>query len=86
MFFPFGYLLHALHKCLLALDQVSIEHWSCLTIFGTSTGWSKMERPGEAEIARSHLFCGLFGLLGFYVTGMGCRPMGLPMFRPFCNV
>jgi hypothetical protein len=24
------------------------------------------------------------GFLGFrvYVTGMGCRPMGLPMFRP----
>jgi hypothetical protein len=21
-----------------------------------------------------------------YVTGMGCRPMGLPMFRHFCNV
>jgi hypothetical protein len=21
-----------------------------------------------------------------YVMGMGCRPMGLPMFRPFCNV
>jgi hypothetical protein len=21
-----------------------------------------------------------------YVTGMGCQPMGLPMFRPFCNV
>jgi hypothetical protein len=25
-----------------------------------------------------------FGIFGFrvYVTGMGCRPMGLPMFRP----
>jgi hypothetical protein len=25
------------------------------------------------------------GFLGFrvYVMGMGCRPMGLPMFRPF---
>jgi hypothetical protein len=20
-----------------------------------------------------------------YVMGMGCRPMGLPMFRPFCK-
>jgi hypothetical protein len=27
-------------------------------------------------------------LLGFweYVTGMGCRPMGLPMFRPILYV
>jgi hypothetical protein len=29
------------------------------------TGWSNMERPGEAEIMRSHPFCGLFGILGF---------------------
>jgi hypothetical protein len=50
---------------LLALDQVLRKHWSCLTIFGTSTGWSKMEHPGGAEIAGSHLFCGIFGLLGF---------------------
>jgi hypothetical protein len=21
-----------------------------------------------------------------HVMGMGCQPMGLPMFRPFCNV
>jgi hypothetical protein len=49
----------------LSLDQVLREHWSCLNIFGNSTGWSKMERPGEAEIMESHLFCGIFGLLGF---------------------
>jgi hypothetical protein len=46
---------------LLALDQVLREPWSCLTIFGTSTGWSKTERPSEAEIAGSHPFCGIFG-------------------------
>jgi hypothetical protein len=54
---------------LLALDQVLRKHWSCLTIFGTSIGWSKMECPSGAEIAGSHLFCGLVdptkGLLGF---------------------
>jgi hypothetical protein len=53
----------------LALDQVLRKHWSCLTTFGTSTGWSKMECPGGAEIAGSHLFCRLVdptkGLLGF---------------------
>jgi hypothetical protein len=67
---------------LLALDQVLRKHWSCLTIFGTSTGWSKMEHPGEAEIVGSRPFCGIFGAFRVYVTGMGCRPMGLPMLRP----
>jgi hypothetical protein len=50
---------------LLALDKVLRKRWSCLTIFGTSIGWSKMEHPGEVEIAGSRLFCGIFGLLGF---------------------
>jgi hypothetical protein len=50
---------------LLALDQVLWKRWSCLTIFGTLTGWSKMECPGEVEIAGSRPFCGIFGLLGF---------------------
>jgi hypothetical protein len=26
------------------------EPWSCLTIFGTSTGWSKMKFPGKEKI------------------------------------
>jgi hypothetical protein len=38
------------------------------------------EAAGEAEIAGSCPFCGIFGLRVF-VTGMGCQPMGLPMFR-----
>jgi hypothetical protein len=50
---------------MLALDQVLRKHWSCLTIFGTSTGWSKMEHLGGAKIVGSHLFCGLLGILGF---------------------
>jgi hypothetical protein len=45
-----------------------------------------MERPGEAEIAGSHPFLWDFWVVRVYVTGMGCQPMGLPMFRPFCNV
>jgi hypothetical protein len=45
---------------LLALDQVLRKHWSCtLTIFGTLTGWLKMERPSKAKIAGSRLFCGI---------------------------
>jgi hypothetical protein len=48
-----------------SIDQVLKEHWSCLTISGTSTGWLKMERPGEVEITGSHLFCRIFGILGF---------------------
>jgi hypothetical protein len=36
----------------------------------------------EAEIAGSRpLFREVFGFR-VYVMGMGCRPMGLPMFRP----
>jgi hypothetical protein len=53
----------------LDLDRVLRKPWSCLTTFGTSTSWSKMECPGEAEIVGSHSFCGLVdpakGLLGF---------------------
>jgi hypothetical protein len=53
---------------LLALDQVLRKHWSCLTIFGTSRGSSKMEHPGGVEIAGSHSFVGLWTqqrVLGF---------------------
>jgi hypothetical protein len=51
--------MRAIPPCgfMLALDQVLRKHWSCLTTFGTLTGWSKMEHPGEVEIAGSHLFC-----------------------------
>jgi hypothetical protein len=48
-----------------------------------------MERPGGAKIAGSQSFCGLvYPGKGFraYVMGMGCRPMGSTMIRPFCNV
>jgi hypothetical protein len=42
-----------------------------------------MERLGEANIAGYRPFYGIFGAFKVYVTGMGCQPMGLPMFRPF---
>jgi hypothetical protein len=71
---------------MLALDQVLRKRWSCLTIFGTSTSWSKTKHPGEAEITGSRPFLQAFWVVRVYVTGMGCQPMGLPMFRPFCNV
>jgi hypothetical protein len=37
-------------------------------------------RSGDHGI--SPLLCGFLGFR-VYVTGMGCRPMGLPMLRPF---
>jgi hypothetical protein len=58
------------------------EPLSCLAIFGTSIGWSKMECPGEAEITGSRPLLRVFWGIRVYVTGMGCRPMDLPMFRP----
>jgi hypothetical protein len=51
------------------LGQVSRKNWSCLTTFGNSTGWSKMEHQGRVEITGYHFFCSLVdrakGLLGF---------------------
>jgi hypothetical protein len=56
-------------RVVLALDQVLRKYWSCLNTFGTSTDWSKMERPCRDEITGSHSFFGLVdpvkGLLGF---------------------
>jgi hypothetical protein len=36
---------------------------------------------GEAEIVGYRPLFRELVCLGFYITGMGCRPMGLPMFR-----
>jgi hypothetical protein len=53
-----------------------------LTYFGTSTTCRRRSasRSGDHGI--------LAPFLGFweYVMGMGCQPMGLPMFRPILNV
>jgi hypothetical protein len=53
----------------LALDQVLRKPWSGLDHFWTSTGWSKMERPGGAEIVDLTYFAGYVdptrGSLGF---------------------
>jgi hypothetical protein len=70
----------------LALDQVLWKRWSCLTNLWEFDRLVEDGAPGEAEIAGSRPL--LWGLFGFrvYVMGMGCRPMGLPMLRPFCNV
>jgi hypothetical protein len=40
-------------------------------------------RSGDRGIS---LILRAFWAFRVYVTGMGCRPMVLPMFRPFCNV
>jgi hypothetical protein len=42
---------------MLALNQVR-KPWLVLTNFLTSIGWSKMEHPGEAEIADLTCFVG----------------------------
>jgi hypothetical protein len=57
------------------------ETWSCLTVFGTLTGWSKMKCQAKRRSRDLAPFSGIFGFR-VYVTGIGCRPMGLPMFRP----
>jgi hypothetical protein len=60
---------------MLALDQVLWKCWSCLTNFGTSTGWLKAERKAKWRSRDLVTFCGPFWVR-VYVTGMGCRPMG----------
>jgi hypothetical protein len=68
-------------NALLALDQVLSNTWSYLTVFGLRQP-VKDGAPGEVDITGSR---STFGpLLGFWVNvmGKGCRPMGLPTFRP----
>jgi hypothetical protein len=40
-----------------------------------------VERKAKRRSRDLAPFLGIFGFR-VYVTGMGCRPMGLPMFRP----
>jgi hypothetical protein len=64
---------------LLALDQVLRKHWSCLTTFGTSTGWSKMEHPGGARSWDLTCFVGLWTqqrVFRVYVMGYGMSAHG----------
>jgi hypothetical protein len=46
---------------------------------------SKAEHKSKRRSWDLSPFLGIFGFWA-YVTGMGMWPMGLPMFRPFCNV
>jgi hypothetical protein len=66
---------------MLALDQVLGDPWLSLTYFGTSTACRRRipRRSKDREISAP--FWVLFEIWD-YVTGMGCRPMGLLMFRP----
>jgi hypothetical protein len=66
---------------LLALDQVLGDPWSSLTYFGTSTACRRRSARRSRYRGISAPFWVLFGIWD-YVMGMGCRPMGLPMFRP----
>jgi hypothetical protein len=81
----------ALYKSYLYSGRIHVpqpsfgEPWSHLTIFGTSTGWLKTKCQAKWRSRDLAPFCELFGFR-VYVTSMGCRPMGLPMFRPICNV
>jgi hypothetical protein len=65
----------------LALDQVLGDPWSSLTYFGTSTTCQRWSARRSKYRGISTPFWVLFGIWE-YVMGMGCRPMGLPMFRP----
>jgi hypothetical protein len=60
----------------LALDQVLWKRWSCMTNFGTLTGWSKTKRQAKRRLQDPAPFCDLFGFM-VYVMGMGCQSMGL---------
>jgi hypothetical protein len=67
---------------LLALDQV-LKILGQVFILG-------LRQPVEGRAQVEVKIVGsqpLFRDFGFwaYVTGMGCRPVGLPMFRPFCK-
>ena len=70
---------------LLALDQVLGNTWSCSTIFGTLTTIEGGAPYGENIMGSWPTFWSIFGFWE-YVTGMGCQPMGLAMFRPILNV
>jgi hypothetical protein len=65
-----------------SLDQVLRNTWSYLTVFGLR----QLVKDGvqrEAEIVEARpIFLGPFWVLGYNVMGIGCWPMGLPMFRP----
>jgi len=47
---------------------------------------SKEEQKSKRRSRDLDPLLGLFLGFGEYVMRMGCQPMGLPMFRPFCNV
>jgi hypothetical protein len=53
----------------------------CLTYFGTSTTYRRQITRRSRDRGISAPFWVIFGIWE-YVMGMGCRPMGLPMFRP----
>ena len=60
------------------------KFWRTLVMFDHFWDFERLvedEVLGEAEITGSHPFLWDFGFR-VYVTGMGCRPMGLPMIRP----
>jgi hypothetical protein len=54
-------------------------------ILGTLTGCRRQNARRSRDHGISTPFRALFGIQD-YLMGIGCRPMGLPMFRPICNV
>jgi hypothetical protein len=66
----------------LALDQVLENLGRMFDHFWDFDMLVEDEHPGEVEIMRSRPLLRDFCGIRVYVTGMGCRPMGLPMFRP----
>jgi hypothetical protein len=61
------------------------KFWRTLVMFDHFLGLRQAGRRRSTQAKRrSRDLAPLYGIFGFrvYVTGMGCRPMGLPMFRP----
>jgi hypothetical protein len=47
--------------------------------------FNRMVKDGVPRQSRDHRispFLWVFGVFSVYVTGMGCQPMGSPIFRP----
>jgi hypothetical protein len=73
-------------QTMLALDQVLGDPWSRslvkFDLFWDFDSLSKEERKTKQRSRDLDPFLGPFWDLGLCNGGMGCRPMGLPMFRP----
>jgi len=69
------------HRVLLDLDQVLENLGHVWPFLGLRQAGRKQSARRSGDRGILPPFYGFLSL-GFYVMGMGCHPMGLPMFRP----